>query len=72
MAGSDVHFEVLPNGLTLLLRPAQLAPVVNLQIWAQVGSADEGPGEQGLAHPAPSMVRGVVQLTPESVEKLAA
>jgi len=50
MAGSDVHFEVLPNGLTLLLRPAQLAPVVNLQIWAQVGSADEGPGEQGLAH----------------------
>lgn len=50
MAGGDVHYEVLPNGLTLLLRPTQLAPVVNLQIWAQVGSADEGPGEQGLAH----------------------
>ena len=50
MAGSDVHFEGLPNGLTLLLQPAQLAPIVNLQIWAQVGSADEAPGEQGLAH----------------------
>ena len=50
MSGSEVHFEVLPNGLTLLLRPTQLAPVANLQIWAQVGSADEGPGEQGLAH----------------------
>ena len=50
MAGGDVHYEVLPNGLTLLLRPTQLAPVANLQIWARVGSADEGPGEQGLAH----------------------
>ncbi|MFP6624154.1 MAG: pitrilysin family protein [Myxococcota bacterium] len=50
MAGSEVHFEVLPNGLTLLLQPTQLAPVANIQIWAQVGSADEGPDEQGLAH----------------------
>jgi zinc protease len=50
MAGSDVYHEVLPNGLTLLLREAQLAPVASLQIWAKVGSADERPGEQGLAH----------------------
>jgi zinc protease len=45
-----VHYEVLPNGLTLLLREAHVAPVANLQIWAKVGSADERPGEEGLAH----------------------
>jgi zinc protease len=50
MAGSDVHFEILPNGLTLLLQPTRLAPVATIQVWAQVGSADERPGEQGLAH----------------------
>jgi zinc protease len=50
MTGSRIHHEVLPNGLTLLLRETQLAPVANLQIWAKVGSADEMPGELGLAH----------------------
>jgi len=47
---SRVHHEVLPNGLTILLREAHLAPVVNLQFWVNVGSADERPGEEGLAH----------------------
>lgn len=42
--------RVLPNGLTLLLRESHRAPVVELQIWAGVGSADERPGEEGLAH----------------------
>jgi zinc protease len=41
------HFE---NGLTLLLCPTRLAPVVEVQVWANVGSADERPGEAGLAH----------------------
>jgi zinc protease len=40
----------LPNGLTILLRESHRAPVVELQIWAGVGSADERPGEEGLAH----------------------
>jgi zinc protease len=40
----------LPNGLCALLCPSELAPVVELQVWAQVGSADEGPGEHGVAH----------------------
>jgi zinc protease len=48
--GKAAHREVLSNGLTLLLRPTRLAPVANVQIWAKVGSADERPGEQGLAH----------------------
>ena len=42
--------RVLDNGLTILLRESHLAPVVELQIWTQVGSADERPGEEGLAH----------------------
>ena len=41
---------MLPNGLTILLRESHRAPVVELQIWAGVGSADERPGEEGLAH----------------------
>jgi len=45
-----IHFEVLPSGLTLLLREARSVPVAALQIWTRVGSADEGPGESGLAH----------------------
>jgi len=42
--------HVLPNGLTILLRESHRAPVVELQLWANVGSADERPGEEGLAH----------------------
>jgi len=42
--------RVLDNGLTVLLRESRRAPVVELQIWAGVGSADERPGEEGLAH----------------------
>ena len=40
----------LPNGLTVLLRESQLAPVAELQIWTRAGSADERDDERGLAH----------------------
>jgi zinc protease len=40
----------LTNGLPVLLRPSHLAPVAELQVWAQVGSADEAKGEHGVAH----------------------
>lgn len=50
MSEPRIHHEILPNGLTLLLRESRLAPVAELQIWAQVGSADERPHEAGLAH----------------------
>ena len=46
----SVHHEVLPNGLTLLFRESELAPVADVQIWARVGSADERKNEAGLAH----------------------
>lgn len=50
MKPPSTHRHTLPNGLTLLLRESHRDPVVELQIWAGVGSADERPGEEGLAH----------------------
>ncbi|MBW2241342.1 MAG: insulinase family protein, partial [Deltaproteobacteria bacterium] len=47
---APVHVETLPEGPTLLLREAHVAPVAEIQVLAQVGAADEGPGEAGLAH----------------------
>jgi zinc protease len=41
---------VLGNGLELLLHDVHAAPVAAVQVWARVGSADEGPSEAGLAH----------------------
>ncbi len=50
MSQPPVHFEKLENGLGILLCETHLAPVVELQIWAGVGSADERGDEAGLAH----------------------
>ena len=50
MPENDIYYEKLENGLTLLLRETDRCPVANLQVWAGVGSADEHPGEEGLAH----------------------
>lgn len=41
---------VLDNGLTWLHEPVHHSPVVALQVWVKVGSADETPEELGLAH----------------------
>ncbi|MDX1648244.1 MAG: pitrilysin family protein [Myxococcota bacterium] len=45
-----LHHHVLESGLTVLLREAHTAPVAEIQVMALVGSADERPGEAGLAH----------------------
>ena len=50
MGDEHIHYEKLDNGLTLVLRETRRAPVADLQVWAGVGSADEQPGEEGLAH----------------------
>ena len=42
--------HLLENGLTLLVEENHAAPVVAIQVWVRVGSADEGPDEAGLAH----------------------
>ncbi|MCB9643707.1 MAG: insulinase family protein [Myxococcales bacterium] len=40
----------LDNGLRVILAPTQAAPVVAIQAWVGVGSADESEEEAGLAH----------------------
>ena len=40
----------LANGMQVVLIPDQRAPVVTHMLWYQVGSADETPGQSGLAH----------------------
>jgi zinc protease len=40
----------LPSGLTVVVAESHAAPVVAAQVWVRVGSADELPGEEGLAH----------------------
>lgn len=49
-AASAVRSEVLPGGTAVLLRESRGAPVVEVQLWARSGSADEAAGEHGLAH----------------------
>jgi zinc protease len=42
--------RTLQNGLTLLVEENHAAPVVAIQVWVRVGSADELSDEAGLAH----------------------
>jgi zinc protease len=41
---------VLDNGLTLIVHQDPKAPVVAVNVWYDVGSADEKPGKTGFAH----------------------
>ncbi len=46
----------LENGLTVLLRESQRAPVTTFWIWYRVGSRNEVPGITGIAHWAEHML----------------
>ncbi len=50
IAVQDVHTHRLDNGLTLHIAPGHPAPVVAVQAWVGVGSADETPPLAGVAH----------------------
>jgi zinc protease len=41
---------MLDNGLQVVVIPDRRAPVVTHMVWYKVGSADERPGESGIAH----------------------
>ena len=45
-----VRKTVLKNGLTVLTKEVHTAPVVTVQVWYKVGSRNEGPGVNGIAH----------------------
>lgn len=46
----NVRQTVLENGLTVLTKEVHTAPVVTVQIWYKVGSRNEEPGVNGIAH----------------------
>jgi zinc protease len=48
--GSDVADFTLANGLEIVVVPDHRTPVVTHMVWYKVGSADETPGQSGLAH----------------------
>jgi zinc protease len=45
-----VRKTVLSNGLTVLTKEVKSAPVVTVQVWYKIGSHDEAPGVNGIAH----------------------
>ncbi len=49
MNGS-VRKTILENGLTILTKEVHTAPVVTVQVWYKVGSRNEEPGVNGIAH----------------------
>ncbi|PAX58053.1 M16 family metallopeptidase [Brunnivagina elsteri] len=49
MNGS-VRKTILENGLTILTKEVRTAPVVTVQVWYKVGSRNEEPGVNGIAH----------------------
>src|SRR5205823_307542 len=40
----------LPNGLTVVLHEDHSVPVIGVNVWYHVGSANEKPGRTGFAH----------------------
>lgn len=46
----NVRKTVLDNGLTVLTKEVNTAPVVTVQVWYRVGSRNETPGISGIAH----------------------
>lgn len=45
-----VKKTVLGNGLTVLTKEVHNAPVVTVQVWYKIGSRNEAPGVNGIAH----------------------
>ncbi len=45
-----IHKHVLTNGLTVLTHPLHHTPRVEVHLWYNVGSKDEGHRERGMAH----------------------
>jgi zinc protease len=46
----NVQRTVLENGLTVLTKEVHTAPVVSVQVWYKIGSRNEAPGVNGIAH----------------------
>jgi predicted Zn-dependent peptidase len=45
-----IETELLPNGLRVVMSPDPAVPLVAVNLWYHVGSANERPGRTGFAH----------------------
>jgi zinc protease len=60
----DVRKTVLDNGLVVLTKEVHTAPVVSVQVWYGIGSVDEAPGVNGIAHQLEHMLFKGTQTRP--------
>lgn len=73
LGASTVQQEVLDNGLKVLVKPDQRAPVVTVQVWYRVGSGDEHDGLTGLSHMLEHMMfKGTETLAPGDYSRIIA
>jgi zinc protease len=74
VAQPKVHQWVLPNGLTVIVKPDRRAPTAVHMLWVRVGAMDEVDGTSGVAHALEHMMfKGTKTLKPgEFSRKVAA
>src|SRR5690606_9807557 len=61
------------NGMQVVVIPNHRAPVATQMVWYRVGSADEAPGESGIAHFLEHlMFKGTKKRAPGEFSKIVA
>ena len=68
---NNTHEFTLDNGLKVVVREDQRAPVVVSQLWYKVGSSDEPPGLTGISHVLEHMMfKGSERVAPGQASRL--
>jgi len=68
-----VHERVLDNGLKVLVKPDDRAPIVTSQVWYKVGSSYEHGGTTGVSHVLEHMMfKGTENLAPGEFSRIIA
>lgn len=72
-AQAEVHEHVLDNGLTVLVKRDDRAPIVTSQVWYKVGSSYEHGGVTGVSHVLEHMMfKGTENLAPGEFSRIIA
>lgn len=72
-ASPNVYERVLDNGLKILVKPDNRAPVVVSQIWYKVGGSYETEGQTGISHVLEHMMfKGTENLGPNEFSRIIA
>lgn len=73
MKKTGVYKTRLANGLTLVLKPVAVAPVISWWVWYRVGSRHERPGITGLSHWVEHMMfKGTQRFPPREPDRIIA